>query len=163
MAGPTADFLAILRTLAALRVELIVVGGVCAVLHGAPVTTFDLDVVHRRSAENLVRLVAALGELGAHYRGRGDQRLIPQDAHLASPGHHLLMTTAGPLDLLGTVGSGRDFDALVGHTKVVELEDMAVRILDLPTLIQVKEESGRDKDLLSLQILRRLLAESGGG
>ncbi len=27
------------------RVDFIVVGGVCAVLHGAPVTTFDLDVV----------------------------------------------------------------------------------------------------------------------
>jgi len=163
MAGPAADFLALLLTLATHRVETIVVGGVCAVLHGAPVTTFDLDVVHRRSAENLERLSAALRDLGAHYRGRGEQRLMPEAAHLASPGHHLLMTTAGPLDLLGTVGAGRDFDALVDHTSVVELDELEVRILDLPTLIQVKEESARDKDLFSARLLRRLLEEGGEG
>jgi hypothetical protein len=33
----------ILQTLVEHRVEFIVVGGVCAVLHGAPVSTFDLD------------------------------------------------------------------------------------------------------------------------
>jgi len=163
MAGPAADFFALLRTLATHRVEIIVVGGVCAVLHGAPVTTFDLDVVHRRSAENLERLSAALRDLGAHYRGQGEQRLMPEAAHLASPGHHLLMTTAGPLDLLGTVGAGRDFDALVDHTSVVELDELEVRILDLPTLIQVKEESARDKDLFSVRLLRRLLEEGGEG
>lgn len=34
-------------------VELIVVGGLAAVLHGAPVVTFDLDIVHRQTPENV--------------------------------------------------------------------------------------------------------------
>lgn len=47
------DFRRILETLAKHGVEFIVVGGVCAVLHGAPVYTFDLDLVHSRTAENV--------------------------------------------------------------------------------------------------------------
>jgi len=42
------DFLAILRALEAAAAEFIVVGGLAAVLDGAPVSTFDLDVVHSR-------------------------------------------------------------------------------------------------------------------
>jgi len=41
-------------------VETIVVGGVAAVLQGAPIATFDLDLVHRRSEENVARLQDAL-------------------------------------------------------------------------------------------------------
>ena len=52
MQNTTSDFLEILRTLSEYKVDFIVVGGVCAVLHGAPMTAFDLDVVHSRSADN---------------------------------------------------------------------------------------------------------------
>jgi len=41
-------------------VDFIIVGGVSAVLQGAPVTTFDLDLVHSREAENITRLLSAL-------------------------------------------------------------------------------------------------------
>ena len=40
------SFLAVLRTLTDHGVEFIVVGGVAAVLRGAPINTFDLDVVY---------------------------------------------------------------------------------------------------------------------
>ena len=49
---------AILRTLTAHRVEFIVVGGVSAALQGAPVTTFDIDVVHSRAPENWMPITA---------------------------------------------------------------------------------------------------------
>ena len=61
-----ADFFAILGALVAHDMEFIVVGGVCAVLHGAPVMTFDLDVVHHRTPGNIARLQAALEALDAH-------------------------------------------------------------------------------------------------
>lgn len=44
MQNTTSDFLEILRTLSEYKVDFIVVGGVCAVLHGAPMTTFDLPL-----------------------------------------------------------------------------------------------------------------------
>jgi hypothetical protein len=58
--SPTSDFYSILETLSKYKVDFIIVGGVCGVLHGAPVTTFDLDIVHSRTQENLARLMPAL-------------------------------------------------------------------------------------------------------
>ena len=43
------DLLVLLKTLIWHEVEFIVVGGVGAVLQGAPLSTFDLDIVHLRA------------------------------------------------------------------------------------------------------------------
>jgi len=159
MVGSPPDFLGLLRTLAAYRVEFIIVGGVCAVLHGAPVTTFDLDLVHSRQPGNLERLVAALDELEAYFRGRGSQRLRPTMNLLGSPGHHLFMTRFGPLDILGTIGDGHDYQDLIGRTVEYDVDGLCLRLLDLNVLIAVKEETGHDKDLAVLPLLRHTLAE----
>jgi predicted nucleotidyltransferase len=154
------DFKAILRILLHHRVDFIVIGGVAAVLQGAPVTTFDLDVVHSRAEPNLDRLEEALARLDAHYRDLQDHRLVRQRANLALAGHHLLLTRAGPLDLIGAVVTGQSFNELLPHTKEVDLgEGMVVRILDLRTLIEIKEKLGRDRDRAVLPVLRRTLEE----
>jgi predicted nucleotidyltransferase len=153
------DFLEILRILTEHKVDFIVVGGVCAVLHGAPVTTFDLDLVHSRSAENRARLISALEDLGAYYRGRAEQRLAPELSPLSSSGHHLLMTKRGPLDLLGTIGIGHGYEDLLQHTVELEAGGLRLRILDLETLIEVKKETIRDKDKVVIPILQRTLEE----
>jgi hypothetical protein len=49
-------------------VDFIVVGGVGAVLQGAPISTFDLDRVHPRTRKNVDRLMVALELLDARYR-----------------------------------------------------------------------------------------------
>jgi len=61
---PRARFAEILRLLAAHDVEFVVVGMTAGILQGAPVSTVDLDVVHRRSPENVataIRLASLLG------------------------------------------------------------------------------------------------------
>jgi hypothetical protein len=58
-------FAEILATLVRERVEFIVVGGAAAVLQGAPITTQDIDIVHRRTPDNAERLAAALELLDA--------------------------------------------------------------------------------------------------
>jgi hypothetical protein len=52
-----ADLPALLASLCDSGVEFIVVGGVAAVLQGVPITTTDLDIVHRRTPENVARLL----------------------------------------------------------------------------------------------------------
>jgi hypothetical protein len=140
--APTPDFYSILETFSKYKVDFIIVGGVCGVLHGAPVTTFDLDVVHSRTQENLARVLPALQELAAYYRGRRDQRLKPKQDHLSSPGHQLLMTRFGPLDLLGTIGAGQSYPDLQKHSDEIEIGKMRLRILSLEKLIEVKEKLG---------------------
>lgn len=159
MRAPSPDFLALLRTLVEHGVDFIIVGGVSAVLHGAPVTTFDLDLVHSRTPGNISRLLSALNDLDAYYRGQGDRRLSPNPSHLASPGHQLLMTGFGPLDLLGTIGRERSYEDLFEHTTELSVSGLHLRVLNLETLIEVKEEVGHEKDKAVVPILKRTLEE----
>lgn len=63
------DFLMILRALSTHDVRFIIVGGVCGVLHGAPISTFDLDLVHSRTPENVkATLPTSSGPEGAAQR-----------------------------------------------------------------------------------------------
>jgi len=157
---PKPDFLAILQTLAKHQVDFIVVGGVGAVLQGAPISTFDLDVVHSRTGENVDRLLAALEALDAHYRTTGTREIAPGESHLSSSGHLLLTTRFGPLDLLGAIGQGRGHGELLGRTVKMKVgAGLSVRVLDLATIIKVKEEAGKEKDRAALAVLRRTLEE----
>jgi hypothetical protein len=44
-----ADLTTLLERLLAADVEFVLVGGLAKVVQGAPLTTFDVDVVHRRT------------------------------------------------------------------------------------------------------------------
>lgn len=154
-----AEFAEILRLLAAGEVEFIVVGMTAGILHGAPVATLDLDVVHHRSPENVERLMRVLGDLDAVYR-HDARRLRPGGSHLISPGHQLLTTRLGDLDCLGTIDQDRGYEQLLELTVPMKLADgLAIRVLSLPALIDSKERSGRPKDLAALPVLRATLDE----
>jgi hypothetical protein len=155
------DFLSILHTLSAHRVEFIIVGGVCGVLHGAPISTFDLDLVHSRDPDNIGRLLTALKNLDARYRDLEGRVIRPTRAKLSSPGHQLLITTGGPLDLLGEIGRHRNYRDLLPDTVTIELsQDLRVRVLTLEALIREKEAMARDKDKAVLAVLRKTLHQS---
>lgn len=154
------DFYAALRVLQGAGVKYIVVGGLSAVLNGAPVNTFDLDVVHSRDPENIARLLRALETLDAIYRIQPSRRLRPTVSHLSSAGHQNLTTIYGPLDFLGAIGRDLNYSDLVPHSAEKDLgEGLRVRVLDLETLIEIKEQLGGEKDRAMLPILRRTLEE----
>lgn len=141
-------------------VEFIVVGGVAAVLQGAPVVTFDTDIVHSRAEANVERLLGALAELEAYYREHPDWKPTPEAKWLMGRGHHLLATTLGPLDVLCMLTAERDYEALVQHSEWIEIaEGVEVRALSLEMLIRLKEELHRDKDRAVLPVLRATLRE----
>ncbi len=136
-------------------------GGMAAVFQGAPVDNFDLDVVHLRSETNILRLLAALAELDAYYRSQPERRFRPDESHLRSAGHQLLTTRFGPFDVLGAIGNGRSYEDLLPHAPEIELNTgIKIRVLDLETIIALKEELGGEKDLAVLPTLRRTLEES---
>lgn len=156
---PSARFAEILRLLASQEVEFIVVGMTAGVLQGAPVTTLDLDILHRRSPENVERLLRVLRELDAVYR-HDTRRLRPQESHLTSPGHQLLSTTHGDLDCLGTIDDAKSYDDILDQAVELRLASgQVVRVLGLPALIASKERAGRPKDLAALPALRATLDE----
>jgi hypothetical protein len=149
----------ILRLLARKEVEFIVVGMTAGVLRGAPVTTVDLDIVHRRSPENVARLLGVLAELDAVYR-HDPRKLRPNESHLLGPGHQLLTTTHGDLDCLGAIDQDKRYEDLLDQTTEMKLaEGLSVRVLALTALIEIKERSGRPKDLAVIPVLRATLDE----
>ena len=151
------DFAAVLTALRRHGVRFVLVGGVAAVIEGVPVATFDLDIVPDRDPANIDCLTAALAELKAHYRGRPN--LHPTPDALRGPGHHLLMTRYGPLDVLGVIGKERDFRALLPHSRRRVLGGTSLRVLDLETQIAVKEELDFAKDRAVVPILKAALRQ----
>ena len=130
------------------------------VLRGAPVTTADLDIVHRRSRENVSRLLEVLRDIDAIYR-HDPRRLRPDESHLLSSGHQLLVTTPRRSRLSRIDRLGPGYEDLVSRAPELDLGDgVAVRVIDLPTLIELKEQAGRPKDLAVLPVLRATLAET---
>ena len=107
----TPSFREILEVLNQHRVEYIVVGGVAAVIHGAPTTTFDLDTLVRLNEDNAERLVEALSQLDARFREHREV-IRPTIEDILAGGHLLLMTRAGPLDVL--IGEKQRYEDLLG-------------------------------------------------
>ena len=91
---------------------------------------------------------------------RNDPRNLKPDAsHLASKGHKLLTTRYGPLDLLGTIETNTDFDALYPDSEWFLIAELRVRIIKLERLITVKSQLTRPKDRLMLLLLEATLSE----
>jgi hypothetical protein len=159
---PATDFLAVIHALIEHGVAFIVVGGVAAVLEGAPISTFDLDIVHSRNLDNVQRLSTALAALDAYYRLQPERRIRPQESHLAPAGRQLLMTRFGPLDVLGAIGRSRGYEELLEHVTELQIEPgHIISVLKLAKLIEVKSETAGEKDFATLPILRKTLEEKG--
>jgi len=151
---------AILRSLHEANIEFILVGGTAAVLLGAPVTTEDVDIVHRQTPENLDRLLSWLLTHGAYHRyDLAKRRLPPDRGALAGHGHINLQTDLGKLDLLCRLGEGEDYEQILGDTVVLDGGPFPIRVITLPRLIAVKARAGRPKDRLTLPLLIATLDE----
>ena len=141
-------------------VEFVVIGGQAAVLHGAPVPTFDVDLSYRRTAQNLERLAAALKTLNPTLRGAPPDLPFQLDAQSLALGSNFTFdTSAGPLDLLGWVEPLGTYDDFVSRTISVDLGDLSLQVMSLEDLIAVKRHIRRPKDqvvLVQLEAIQRL-------
>src|SRR5437016_1911653 len=152
------DFKGLLLALGTGAVEFIVVGGMAAVAHGIARVTFDLDVVYRRTPENIARLAQVIAPLKPRLRGappdlpfRWDERTIRAGLNFT------LATKLGELDVLGEITGGGDYEKLLPHSESFNLFGVRCQCLDLETLIKVKAAVGRPKDLEPLAELRALM------
>jgi hypothetical protein len=71
-----------------------------------------------------------------------------------------LITRFGPLDLLATAGNQFLYEDLLPNSVRMRIgEDLEVQVLNLETLIELKEQLGQEKDLAVLPVLRQTLIE----
>jgi hypothetical protein len=152
-----------LQVLAHGGVEFIVVGGVAARAHGSPRLTNDLDVVYRRTNENVQRLAAALAPHAPYLRGAPRGLPFRWDVETIARGLNFTLTTSfGEVDLLGEIAGGGGYDALLPESRRVAAFGVECLCLELLPLIRVKRAAGRPKDLEAIAELEALLEERGG-
>jgi predicted nucleotidyltransferase len=140
-------------------VDFILVGGLAAVIQGAPVTTMDVDVVHSQSPQNIARLFAFLRSVDAVQRRLDDKLIEPKERDLSGKGHVLLTTRIGPLDVLAVIEGGRSYEDLLGHTVEIDFRGHTLRVLNLETLIELKKTSTDLKDKQRLPVLKETLRQ----
>jgi hypothetical protein len=156
------DFEALIRLLAQNGVEYILVGGAAATAHGAARLTLDLDIVYRRTPDNLERLASSLAPYHPYLRGAPPGLPFRLNAATIRRGCNItLVTDLGDIDLLGEITGGGRYEDLLPDSLSLTLFGNEVRCLGLRRLIEVKRAAGRPKDFDALAELEALLEERG--
>ena len=162
MTGPPTDFSALLGRLIAGQVEFILVGGLAGNVLGSARATYDIDVVYRRSPENIARLTTVLAPVRPYLRGAPAGLPFVFDVETIRRGlNFTLTTTIGDIDLLGEVTGGGTYDNLLPMSETVPLFGGTCWCVTLDTLIRLKRAAGRPKDLEAIAELEALRDERG--
>jgi hypothetical protein len=148
---------ALLSRLKEHKVEFVIIGGVCGVLHGASLVTLDLDICCRFSRENLLRIEAAVKDLNPHHRLTANKLPLELTGELCDRLKNLYLTTdLGILDCLSEVAGIGDYEQVLQRSVIRSLSYCELRILNLDALIAAKLATGREKDLDAVKLLRAI-------
>jgi predicted nucleotidyltransferase len=155
------DFGALIRLLSQHNIEWILIGGAAATAHGSARLTQDLDLVYRRTPDNIARLAASLAPHHPYLRGAPPGLPFRLDAETIERGlNFTLNTDLGALDLFGEIPGGGRYEDLQGDVVELKLFGVTCRCLNLRRLIAVKQAAGRPRDLEAVAELQALLEES---
>jgi len=147
----------ILEGLLKADIQFVLVGGLAAVVQGAPVTTMDVDIVHKRSAENISKLFRFLKSIDAIYRRPDDKIIVPKEEDFS--GHALFSTRLGPIDVLAFIEENKNYEDLLEYTVEIDFSGHIIRALDIRTMIDLKKKSNHPKDKQRLPVLEETLRQ----
>lgn len=152
----------LLEELSEENIEFILVGGLAAVIQGAPVTTFDVDIVHHQTEANIKKLLELLQKVDAYYRRPDDKIIKPDERDLSAKGHLLFRTNYGPLDILAMIENDNRYEDLLPHSVELEFKGRKIRVLGLSRMVELKRYSKDPKDIHRLPILESTLRQVEG-
>jgi len=140
------DFEELLRLFEENRVEYMVVGGFAVAFHGYPRFTKDIDVLYRRSSENIRRLRRALVAFGFA------KDALPR--HLFSTPGNIIKFGIEPVrvDLLNDI-DGVVFEDISKRAVRGQYGEAEATFIGKEDLIANKRASGRAQDLADLERL----------
>jgi predicted nucleotidyltransferase len=141
-------------------VKYVLIGGLAAILHGAPHLTTDVDIVPEEGLRNLERLSAVLRELNARVRVTGEEEGVPfnYDAEsLRQVRVWNLVTDRGDLDITFVPSGTRGYEDLRKDVVPMQVRGIDVPVASLADVIRSKEAAGRERDRVVLPTLRRML------
>ena len=132
--------------------EAILIGNSAAALHGAPVTTIDLDFLFRKTPANLKKLKAIASELEA---------VILRPYYPVSGLFRISRDSDGlQLDFMTLIDGVRSFEGLRKRAAVVRFGEASLPVASLADIIKSKRAAGRPQDLAVLRLLEKTLEEA---
>ena len=144
-------------------VKYVVIGGVAAVLQGAPlIRTLDLDITPASDTENKRRLVQTLRDVEAKLRtvGLDEPFEIELDERMFNGMITMTFFTCfGPFDVCFVPDGTSGYDDLIRNATELHLEELVVRVASIADIKRSKMAAGREKDALHL----RLMEDADGG
>jgi hypothetical protein len=155
------SFREILDALFEHEVECIIIGGVALILHGSTRVTLDIDVLYRRTRENVRRLVAAVAPFGPKLRLANNAEPVdcPFDEHTIWNGANFTLWTPDfDIDLLAHTEDLPGYDDVLPQTELIETnKGRSFRVLSLDALLRIKRRLNRPKDQLALPEIEALI------
>ena len=130
-------------------VEYVLIGGQAVRLNGFVRATEDVDVLVRASRENGERVKRALSFL-ASAAELDPAWFEPQSGEI----ENIRVADELLVDLL-FAANGETYESVQPHVRLVEIEGVTLRVLDIDGLLKTKTDY-REKDVLDKQMLRRI-------
>jgi predicted nucleotidyltransferase len=137
------------------RLEAIMVGNAAAALHGAPVTTLDIDFMFRKTPANLRKLRVFAKGLNAqilkpYYPASSLYRVVNDD-------------TGIQVDFMSILHGIKSYESLRSDAVEVDFEGHKLKVASLEKIIRSKTALGRPRDKAVIEILEKTLDEKNKG
>jgi hypothetical protein len=142
------DYRDILLSLDVEKAEYILVGAYALAAHGYPRATMDIDIWVKPSSENSEAVLKALKRFGAPINTLPKKDLLRNDT--------IFQIGVAPrrIDII-TGASGLLFEEAQKNAVTVKIDGLEILVLSLQDLINNKLASGRPKDLLDVEMLKK--------
>ncbi len=127
------------------KVRYLTIGGIAAILHGVPRTTFDLDILIEATLENAQRLLDALFDAGL-----GTAEMTTAVELLA---HEITVFRDKVRIDVQTATPGIEFEAAWQNKEIMKYRKQNFYVVSREDLIASKRAAGREKDLEDIRLL----------
>lgn len=133
------------------RLECVMIGNAAAALHGAPVTTIDIDFMFRATPANLKKLKAVAVDL---------KGVIMRPYYPVSKLFRLTNDDRGiQLDFMPAIHGVRSFEGLRSRATKAIIAGEPVWLAAMEDIIRSKRSAGRPRDAAVLPVLEMTLHE----
>lgn len=155
----------VLRALQKHGVRYLILGGAAVNLHGVPRMTGDLDLAVDLSPENIHALVDALEEAGlkpsipVDPTGLSDpakRRRWQDEKHLAALTFQSTGKEKAYREVDVILENPIDFEEMYKDRQSLAASDLAIDLISLEHLIEIKRNQGREQDLADVEALEKI-------
>jgi predicted nucleotidyltransferase len=131
------------------RLEAILIGNMAAALHGAPVSTIDIDLFFRKTPANMQKLKRVATVL---------ERVILRPYYPASALFRLQRDRDGlQIDFMGQIDGVKSYESVRGRAASFEIGGEKLLAASLEDVILNRRETGRGRDLAVISLGRHEL------